>query len=372
MGLRLGQTFLLLALVLASSGCPRPYWMRRETCVLDPGVSKTELVAYLNKNILGDATHGGLASWSTSDARASITGVPMSLPTSIAVVAPRAFRLRVSHPVSGGQEADIGSNDDRFWMWSKDMPQIMTASHQDVGLALDYLNLPVPIRPDWLMDVFGVIPLDEAEYQLVRTDPGSPVVDLVCERVSPQGDVLQRVIRVNTCRGQITEQLLRRPDGHLIARAVLENYRLHEGGVNMPGLVRLQWPDAHVEMRLDLGHPQLNPPALTENEGLWQVPHIPNVTVVDIGEIARRKAGVSEQILQTRGEEFQRTGSVELPSSNGRDPFPEAAASDPWNPRDQGFSSPVPTRSAANDPLDAPRPDPAAVFDNSAAPPWAR
>ncbi|MCA9088234.1 MAG: hypothetical protein KDA90_06300 [Planctomycetaceae bacterium] len=355
---RVGLTwgFLLFAL-----GCHTPQWMRRETCVLEPGVSKSELVGYLNQNITGTQTRGGLASWRTSNARTSITGIPVSLPTSIAVEAPRSFRLRVSHPMSGGQEADIGSNDERFWMWSKDMPQIMTASHEDVGLAMNYLELPVPIQPDWLMEVFGVIPLNEQEFQLSRPDPMAPIVELVANRTTPQGETVQRIIRVNTCRGQITEHLLRRGDGHLIARAVMENYRLHETGISMPGLVRLQWPDAKVEMRLDLGRPEVNPSSLASNKALWEIPIIPNVSVVDIGEIARRRAGIPSSVAQV-GHEWREgaAGVATIPSADANTDTsrPAPPFGNPWGNTDPAFTEPPRRRDALADSLSAPQPDP--------------
>jgi len=44
-------------------------------------------------------------------------------------------------------------------------------------------------------------------------------------------------------------------------------------------------------MKISLGHPEVNPPDLITNRTLWTRPTIPGVKVVDIGKIARRRAG---------------------------------------------------------------------------------
>lgn len=279
---------LLGCLSMLMTGCSLPTWIHPQPCVFTPDVSKEELVAYINRNIVGTDQTSGLMAWRTSTARLNVTGIPIRLPASIAVEAPRRFRIRVSNPMSGGQELDMGANDERFWVWSKDAPQVVTASHEDLPLAMQYLQMPVPIRPDWLMEVFGVIPIDPAQFQLAPVAPGSPEVDLVSHQRGPNGVPVQRVIRVNTCRGTISQHLLRDGAGHLIARAVLDKYTLSPHGITMPQVVHLDWPEAEVEMTIQLGQVDVNPPGLSQNTVLWQVPRFPGTRTLDVGLAARK------------------------------------------------------------------------------------
>ena len=283
---------LLLAVVSLTlwGGCASaPRWpLLAKPCVLDPNITQGQLVEYLNQNVIGSDTQSGLVSWRTGNAKLRVSGIPVALPTMIAVEAPRNLRIVVSNPI-GGQEVDIGSNDERFWVWHKEAPQIMTVRHEDVPATLQQIRMPIDIQPDWLMDVFGVIPIDGSEFQMVRLE--APLVELVAHRKAPSGQAVERVIRVNTCRGVITEHLLRDPGGQLIARASLHDHRTDANGTTLPKSVRLQWPSEGVELAIHLGDPEVNPASLAHNTGLWKLPTIPGRQVVDVGEMARQAMG---------------------------------------------------------------------------------
>lgn len=379
-GVSFWRTLVLLIILGGHTGCRYAQWVpwpRREVAVLPASATRSQVVAHLNKNILGADSHSGLVAWQTSDARASMPGMPFSLPTSIAVEAPRSFRMRVSHPMSGNQEADIGSNSDIFWMWLKtpDNPPILTCAHEDVSLALDELQMGIPVNPEWLMEVFGVIPIDEAEYEMVRPDPTQPIVELIARRTLPTGATVNRVIRVHTVRGQIIEHQLRDEHGTVTASAELDNYRVHEGGIYMPQIIRLSWPAAGQEMRLELGHPDVNPAALAQNRELWHPPKIHGAQSIDIGAYARQARGLNRPNI----EYASGVGSVSLPEQSA-DARSEGDQMNPWGHLDeQRPFTPVPPPSANRDQLDAPDPHPSvwsqpvqALPSDDGTPPWAR
>jgi len=274
-----------IALLVLLTGCSIQKWRHQAENVLELGASKEEIITHLNQNVMGSDEHPGLQSWRSNTVRLHVDGVPMALPASIAVQAPRNFRLLVSNPITGGQEADLGSNHERFWIWSKESPQVMTASHEDVGLAIQELEMPVHIHPDWLMEVFGVIPLDPEEFQMKRPQMENGHIELVATRQSPLGEDVERVIRVNVVRGRISEHLLRLPGGKVLARARLEKYTQMPNGIDLPLLITLQWPDARMQMVMDIRSPEVNSANLAANTALWQIPkHGP---IVDIGAMAR-------------------------------------------------------------------------------------
>jgi len=291
--------------------------------VLDPQISKEQLVAHLNQNVVGNESRSGLVSWQASNAKMKVTGVPLPLPASIAVEAPRNLRILVSNPM-GGREVDIGSNPDRFWIWTKEGSNMLHSRHEDVAAAIKYSQLPIEIYPDWLMEVFGVIPINGEEYDLVRTPGGH--LQLVAQRVSPSGQTVEHVITVDPLRGVIAEHALREPGGSMIARAKLDKYAENPDGVLLPMVIDLQWPEAAVELAINLGRPQVNPPALAQNDRLWQMPRIPGSRPVDIGAIARQAVGNSnpqfpgtplppQPIAPVNHAQLQPAGRIQLPAN---------------------------------------------------------
>ena len=43
-------------------------------------------------------------------------------PAVVSVQAPHRFRIRASHPISGAELADFGSNDEGIWFWGQGGP----------------------------------------------------------------------------------------------------------------------------------------------------------------------------------------------------------------------------------------------------------
>lgn len=338
-----GQHLLLCLLcLLIETGCSVNRFLSKSSVepVISPEISQEQLVQHLNRNILGTDNMPGVAGWKTSDARIQVTGIPVPLPASLAVEAPRNLRIRVSNPISGGQEVDIGSNHERFWMWTKEQPELITCRHEDVELAFQHLELPVHIQPEWLMEVFGVVPIESREYRLQRGSSTEPVLDLVAQRLSPAGESVERIIRVNTVSGQIQEHTLRKADGEVIARARLDKYTEMPNGTTLPLLVRISWPEAKTEMKISLGRPEVNPPSFATASAMWEMPNIPGSKVVDIGNIGRRMSGPGQV----------RTVASETGSHNNRT-SPESV-SDPFaDPSEAGQVALAPTSR-----LEAPRP----------------
>lgn len=289
----------LIAILLIFSGCSSNRIKFWEESVLETDLSKEQLVEHLNRNILGTDSTPGVAGWRTSDAKISVTGIPVPLPASLAVKAPRNLRIIVSNPLSGGQELDLGANHERFWLWTKDQSEMITFSHDDADLALQQLKMPIQIQPEWLVEVFGVIPINGDEYTLEHPEIDEPVLDLVSVRTSPTGKHVERIIRVNTFSGYIQEHILRNSDGEIIASAKLDRYTKMPNGTVLPRAVKISWPAEKTEMKISLGHPEVNPPGFHTEKTLWTMPNIPDVQVVDIGEIARRRAGVGRRGTKT-------------------------------------------------------------------------
>ncbi|WP_231740587.1 hypothetical protein [Thalassoglobus neptunius] len=270
-----------------------------QECVLEQTISKDQLVAHLNRNIQGSETSPGVSGWKSSNASVRVSGIPLPLPASIAVSAPRNLRVIVSNP-AGGQEVDFGSNSDRFWVWTKQQPGVVTCRHEDTALALRHLQLPINVEPEWLMEVLGVIPIDGDKFELDQPSERELLLDLVSVSTSPTGQHVERVVRVNTCTGNIESHILRKLDGTVLAKALLDDYREMSNGSKLPNQVRISIPEAKMQLRLSLGDPEINPASFASTNSLWQMPRFQGGKVVDIGQMSRNAMGIHTDPAMTR------------------------------------------------------------------------
>jgi hypothetical protein len=288
----LSRILLTLALLTSTSLCgcrwlpTWPSWPGRKTCVISPSITKEQLVAHLNRNIQGSTTNSGMASWRCTSVKITTSGMPpgISVPASIAVEAPRNFRLRVSEPLTRVEALDMGSNQEEFWFWAKDAhpPQVVTISHTDLPAA--QRELRVPFDPDWLMEVLGVIPIDASKVTLSQGRVDAPTLELVSQAPSVDGTPVKKVIRVDACTGFIREHALYDSRGVLIARAALADHRIDQPtGLVVPHVVSFDWPAMRQTMKMVLGNVELNPDRIPLT--VWQVPHKPGAPRFDLSQM---------------------------------------------------------------------------------------
>jgi hypothetical protein len=316
--------------------------MARQT--ISPEATAGDVVALVNRNVTGQAERGGLISWSASDVKFSMAPMPMPVPGTIVVEAPRNFRMRVSNPLSGGDELDVGSNADEFWIWQKDMnpPYLLTAHHEDMPLALQHFR--VPFQPDWIMEVLGVVPVEPEGYEL-HPSPQKGYVELVANRQSPTGAPLRKVIRVSSRDGTVMAHQLWGQDGQLVAEAELEQYRADPvTKIVMPGVVRIRWPAADLNLKMSLGRVDVNPVHL--NDMYWQVPQKNGFRRLDMGAYARSQSSGLDGVRHVEHETPlpQQGGSRAAPPA-GPQPVPSAAA--PASPAPFPDSMAPPVREAS-------------------------
>ncbi len=327
--------------LIAVSGCAttRPWnpWAKT-TPRIPPGSSKQQVVALLNRNITGDPEEGGgVESWRSTNVSFKIGGIPVPASGQIHVQAPKNFRILVSHPIAGTEELDVGSNHEEFWIWQKEMnpPYILTAHHEDLPLALQYFR--VPFQPDWLMEVLGVIPLNPEDLEL-HWLPDRPQLELAAYRLAPDGSRVRRVIRVDTQRGLITEHILWGPDGRMIANAKLDGYQPDpQTGVMLPRVIRVQWPDAQLDLKMTLKDLEVNPSQLPEF--VWTVPQKNGFRTLDMGAWARRQQSGNE--IQYAEHEVTPAPRQPIPSLEGALPFPNRLKEAPYA---AGVDRALPTR----------------------------
>lgn len=305
-----GLQILILATVLGATGC---HWASRfgstrdpfgpkSACAMPPESTKEEIVAYLNKNVLAEEGQPGLRGWKTESAKIRMHG--LSADASLQVAAPRNLRLKVLQPLSNSAMLDVGSNSEQFWVWSKDAPErvVLTCRHDDITETAAHLQMPLPVQPEWLMEVLGVVPLDPNEFRMERETKGSPFVKLVSDCHGPTGEPMQRIIQVNACHGLVTLHELRNAEGKVIASASFTgHYHDPETRLVLVKQIRLELPQEKILLTLMLDRIQVNPP-VTDESVVFTTPQIPGHRMIDLAEVARSQRGGPQQYVDASAE----------------------------------------------------------------------
>jgi hypothetical protein len=253
---------------------------------LPANASVEEVVRRVNANI------ERLSSWRSNDVRISGQSLPVHLTGTIAVERPRNFHLTAGI-LGMDEEADFGSNAERFWFWVKrgsmngEPSYVYQARHEDVPNS-QRLAQQIPFQPDWLMEALGVVPID-AQHVSLHVERGGQVVNLISERLSPSGQMVKKVIRVDLRHGLVLSHSLVDMNGNLIARARLDRHvRDQATGIVMPHLIALEWPQTKLQINLEINQIDVNPTTIPPRN--WQVPRKdPYYPAFDIGAMDRKR-----------------------------------------------------------------------------------
>ncbi len=83
---------------------------------------------------------------------------------------PRDFTLQV-RSTARGQEANIGSNDQRFWLWTRESPkkEILICDYDAEGKA----PLALGMQPDWIVEAMGLRVIPESEIANLKLTRGT-------------------------------------------------------------------------------------------------------------------------------------------------------------------------------------------------------
>ncbi|MEM1060880.1 MAG: hypothetical protein AAF532_12140 [Planctomycetota bacterium] len=283
---RLAAALLAVTAVAAGAGCnigsklgadaARPV----DRLVFGPHATRDDVVAHLNAKI--ERLHG----WRCHNATIKTPQTPVSLKAKVSVKSPSGFRLRANSML--GDEADIGSNDERIWFWVRrsDRPAVYTVAHDrvaDIGRRLE-----LPFQSEWLMEVLGVVPIDPQTVTL-QTEPGDEenLLQLVSTVRIPDGRDAMRLITVDRRNGYVISHQLYDARSHgVIAEAFLNDYRPDPSqGMALPHEIVLRWPEADQEMELKIGDVEINPAG--EPRSTWELPRIASAPVVDLASAIR-------------------------------------------------------------------------------------
>ncbi len=279
---------LIVACAVSASGatCQRPLTMNPFAApgpaaphVLMENATREQIVAAVNQN---SARIQSLSVTGAAITVQDMLGLPI-LSGNIAAERPGRFRLTAG--TTFGQELDLGSNDELFWLWVKrnQPPAVYFCRHD--RFANSAIRQVMPIEPSWLLAALGIVDLDPA---LVFDGPlpsarGAGTVELRSWLPSAGGN-LQRITVIDARRAWVIEQHVYDQAGTtLLASAVAESHRYYPvEQVSLPEVVAIRLPTAGIAMKINLGGVQIN--QLPADRGqLWTLPTFEGYPQYDLG-----------------------------------------------------------------------------------------
>jgi len=264
---------LLLLIVLPGCGLTswgmRPQWpsLLHRSARIPADATKEEILAVVNESIVP------IHAWRATSARVHVSKVPIPLRAMIAVEQPNHLRMTISSGLSGQSEVEIGSNQQELWFWMRQMePQaIMAVNHEDLEAVQE--RFPVPVQPDWLLEVLNVKPIDGANAELIQNPDRPYTVKLVSHVTNSNGQTIRKITTIDLRRGEVTGHELYDAEHRLIAKAELSDYRkFPKTDARLPYEIKMKWAEQDLKLHFVLNGVQINPPAMPSQ--LWDSPQI--------------------------------------------------------------------------------------------------
>jgi hypothetical protein len=255
----------------ATAGPPAPQ-------VLPEAATREQIIAAVNTN------SSRVRSITATSASITIPDT-MNLPILTAnIAAERPGRVRITAGTAiTGQEMDVGSNDQLFWMWVRrnQPPAVYFCRHDQ--FANSAIRQMMPVEPAWLLSAMGMTEIDPAHVvdgPLPRSDGTVEIRSLM---PSASGN-LQRVTVVDARRAWVVEQHVYDPSGRtLLASAVAESHQYYPvEQVSLPQRISLRLPTAGMALKIDLGRVQINQLARDSTQ-LWTMPAFDGYQKHDLG-----------------------------------------------------------------------------------------
>ncbi len=213
-----------------------------------------------------------------------VPGVPR-LSARVASEPPRRFRLQARTAVSG-DELDIGSNDDLFWLWVRrhEPPVLLFCRHD--RYAQSSARRLLPIRAEQMPELLGLVTFaatDRHEGPFPLPDGRIEIRSHVDEAA---GERLVKSTILDGITGLVQEQHLFTVDGRRIASARTTGHRVDAAsGAALPRIVEVQWPEPGIEFKLEIAAVSTNVPIGDQGQ-LWQMPAYPGYEPVDLADPA--------------------------------------------------------------------------------------
>jgi hypothetical protein len=246
--------------------------------VLVAGASREQIVAAVNQN---SARIQSLSATGVSITIKDTLGLPI-LSGNIAAERPGRFRLTAG--TFAGQEIDVGSNDELFWMWVRrnQPPAVVFCRHdQYAGSSIRQM---MPVEPAWLLAALGMVDIDPASVYdgpFVRPRDGRVELRSYLQTATER---LPRVLVIDADQALVLEQYVYDVNGKtLLAVAVAESHRYYPvEQAAVPERLSISLPTAGLSFKVDLGPVTINRLAGDPRQ-LWSMPTFDGYPQYDLG-----------------------------------------------------------------------------------------
>lgn len=305
----------LLALTLSTqTGCNLlnrfNHRLPQPPVVLNESTSLEQLVQVLNDQ-------SSRVNQINTDVRVSMSGAPAMRGT-LSMERPDRMRLKAS--VAGISALDVGSNSDRFWIWTQvampgQPPTLMFARHLEFETSP--IRRQIPLDPAWLIDGLGFAdfsPTDQHRGPYVRPEDG--LLEIHTFRQTATGQNIRKCV-VNPRTGLISQQSFYDQNGQLIAYLDAKNHKYYESNqVSLPRrleLTVLSDTGETTKLTIDAGEYSINS-LYGDPDRLWSMPNPPDVNKVDLSTV--------QPVIRPTGETASNQDSLSYsrrqPTSNTR------------------------------------------------------
>lgn len=273
---------MLVVTAVASSGATCPSVLRGYQVgtmplprVLPPQPSLDQIIGAIHDNTQR------VRNYMAPQAVISVPGVPR-LSAQVACEPPRRFRLRAQTAVSGN-ELDLGSNDDLFWLWiRRHEPPVMLFCRHDQYAQSSARRL-LPIRADWMPELLGLISFNPSDSHEGPFPLADGRLEIRSRLASPDGELLKSTL-VDGTTGLVLEQHLFTPTGERLASVRTTQHRVDPtSGAALPRKVEVSWPASDVNFTLDLKAVTTNMPTSDPGQ-LWQMPAYEGYEPIDLAD----------------------------------------------------------------------------------------
>ena len=220
-----------------------------------------------------------------SDVRLTVPGQLVSLRATLDFERERRFRLS-GRTGRTGAELDLGSNDEMFWLWVRQMqpPTVFYGRHDQYFQSAAQEILPMP--PHWIVEALGVVYLDPGgvhEGPYASPTPGR--VQIRTHKPTPRGSLLH-VLEIDQRHGFVLQQQIYGPNQELLASATAADFRYDPlQNVSLPHEVRVDLPPADMSFSLQVSAYVLNQ-SHADPLTLWSMPELPSHAYRDIANPA--------------------------------------------------------------------------------------
>ena len=227
----------------------------------------------------------------SSGATLAVEGLP-ALQTTMALERPNRFRLQSGLRLTGGNELDLGSNDEHFWFWAKRNrpPALFFANHQEFQAGSQ--NTILPLSPQWLIEALGLVRMEPGQQHSGPYAHAAGRIQVRSQIPQPGGE-LTRILVIDAANGSILEHYVYDQSGTLLASALGSRHQYDTvTGVSLPREVSVKLPPAQLSFTIRTDGYLIN--QLSASEQLWTIPEIPGTQSVDLMRMGNAMLGASE------------------------------------------------------------------------------